>query len=252
MASRATARRVLLSLDTLPPETRPLAVGLHWAMSSTKSQWAALHVLQPADLASGTSTQTPTLLVATPAPADGAGSTGGALFDFVSGELQASISSLVSQATTLGHTITIGAGRGASHQIRLPCAALCVPLLDLDKQTSVGAITLLCNDAARTWTADEQSLVATAAPLFGLHMMRERLASQAQLIDGARGAGGQQRSKEVAEHAAKGAPTRAHCHGRCLGPPLPRARLPPHASLTSVPHVGAQWCMTCAACTRRS
>lgn len=192
----AAARRTLLTLDTLPSETRHLAVGLHWAMLSLKSQWAALHVANP-------HSNKPTLLVATPAPADSSGSPGGALFDFLTGELQDSVGSLVQRAITLGHAITVGAGRGASHQVRLPCAALCVPLLDLDRRKSVGALTLLCHDAARTWSADEQSLLATAAPLFGLHLMRERLAAQAALLDGASGSGGQQQSKQVADHAAK-------------------------------------------------
>ena len=143
----ANSRRILLSLDTLSSDARPLAVGLHWAMASLKAQWAALHVLQPSGSSGGAGTK-PTLLVATPAPGDG----GGALFNFLSDELQESISHLVSRTATLRHAITIGAGRGAAHQIRLPCAAVCVPLLDVDNQTSVGTLTLLCNDAARACT----------------------------------------------------------------------------------------------------
>jgi hypothetical protein len=193
--SSASCRRVLLSLDSVPAETRPLAVGLHWALSALRAQWAAMHVRSQG-------AGPPTVLVATPAPADATGG-GGALFDFLSDEIQETLGRLANRTMSLGHTVSIGGGRGAAHQIRLPCAALCVPLLDQDSKASVGTVTLLCNDAARSWSADEQSLLATAAPLFGQFAMKERLAAQAALISGAMSGGEQQRSTEMADHAAK-------------------------------------------------
>ena len=83
------------------------------------------------------------------------------------------------------------------------CSALCVPLFDQERTRPVGTLTLLCNDAGRAWTSDEQALVGTAAPLFSLHLMRERLAAQAALISGAATADEASRSKQMSEHAAK-------------------------------------------------
>ena len=98
----------------------------------------------------------------------------------------------------------VGAGRGSSQQFKLPaCSALCVPLFDQEQTRPIGALTLLCNDDARAWSSDEQALVRAAAPLFALHLTRERLAAQAALISGARTADEMSRSKEMSDHAAK-------------------------------------------------
>ena len=173
---------------------------MHWAMAALKAQWAALHVLPP----NGRYTSKPTLLVATPAPAE-PGNTGGAVFDFLSDEILEAVATLAARTVNLGHALTVASGRGAQRQANLPCAALCVPLLDSDRRTSVGTLTICSGDAARAWTADEQGVLATAAPLFGLHMMRERLAAQAELLSGAAASGSDAGAagKELTDHAAR-------------------------------------------------
>ena len=197
-SASSAAKRVLLSLDNIPDETKPLAVSLHWAMAALKAQWAALHVLPP----NGRYTSKPTLLVATPAPAE-PGDTGGAIFDFLSDEILEAVATLAARTVNLGHALTVASGRGAQRQANLPCAALCVPLLDSDRRTSVGTLTICSGDAARAWTADEQGVLATAAPLFGLHMMRERLAAQAELLSGAASGSDAGAGKELTDHAAR-------------------------------------------------
>ena len=183
-------RRVLSSLDAVPRDCRQLAVALHWAMASVRSQWAAVHQVGEGGK--------PHMLCCTAKATDDGGSQ--ALFDFLGGDLTAAVDGLVGRAMASGRALALG--RGAADQ-GLPCAALCMPLLDSDGRTPLGAVTLLCSDLGRSWTSDEQQLLATAAPLFGLHLTRERLATQALLLHGAMTADDQARGKMLAEHAAK-------------------------------------------------
>ena len=186
----STTRGMLLRLEGVAPDHQPLAVGLQFAMNAVHAQWSALH-MKTADARAE-------MIVAAPAP------DGGAFADFLSSDLSQPIGTLVAKVLSTGTPIAVGAGRGASHQLRLPaCSALCVPLFDQERTRPVGTLTLLCNDAGRAWTSDEQALVGTAAPLFSLHLMRERLAAQAALISGAATADEASRSKQMSEHAAK-------------------------------------------------
>ena len=190
----AQSRRILLTLDTVSAESWPLAVGLHWAMATLRCQWAALHVAVPGGGA-------PTLVVATPAPSDG--TQGGALFDFLSNEVQASVGTLATRTIGMGRAIMLGAGRGLSSQIRLPCSALCLPLHDHTHSAIVGTLSLLCLDEARQWSNDEQALCATAAPLFGLHLMREQIMQQQHLLSGAATPAARAAERSLVDHAAR-------------------------------------------------
>ena len=187
------SRRMLLAVDEILPEHRAIALGLQFCMNAMRAQFAALHVRPP----HGSEDQSLSLLVATPAP------DGGALFEFLSAETKDSIGHLASKAVSQGHAIAVGGGRGPSHSFRLPCSALSVPLLEQEQTRAVGALTLVCSDPSRTWTADEQNLSLAAAPLFSLHLTRERMAAQAAVISGALTSDEQSRSKQMSDHAAK-------------------------------------------------
>ena len=185
-------RRVLKSLDSVQPDLRPLAVGLHWAMSALKANWAALHRFPPDG-----ARNKPELLLGTPSTSDGA------LLDFLADEIVPDwLASLAVKAAASSRAVV------ANHQSSrdmpsMPCSALCVPLLDQDGRTPIGTLTLMCNDLKRVWTADEQQLLATTGPLLGLHLTKHRLADQAVLLQGARAAEPKERAASMAEHAAK-------------------------------------------------
>lgn len=59
----------------------------------------------------------------------------------------------------------------------LHCAPLAVPLLDAGG-AGVGCVTLLCKEASRVYSRDEQALVATIGPLLSLHATRASLREQ--------------------------------------------------------------------------
>ena len=183
------ARLVLKSLDGVTTQSRSAALGLHWAMASLRAHYATIHAFTPSG------ERAPTLIVSVPSV------DGGALIDFISEELHHTLSDMATRAATTGRPVIANSRQGTWH---MPCSALCVPLADLSvRTTTVGALTLLCSEPNRSWTADEQTLLATAAPLFTLQLMRARLAEQEQLLKGARAADESARDRTLAEHAAK-------------------------------------------------
>ena len=201
VTTTTSARKHLKALDATIPEVRPLACGLHWAMASLHCHYATLHQINKADSTTTTGKSASSiaeLVVGVPSIEQG-----GALFNFLSDEVAASLSVLATKTAALGRTVVAGTrGTAPVPGAQLPGSAVCVPLLDQDRCV-IGTLTLLSNEQGRPWPADEQALLATAAPLFGLHLTRARLAEQAMLLNGAMTADEHTRGKQLAEHAAK-------------------------------------------------
>lgn len=199
-AARAS-RQLLNAIESVPPDAQSLSLHLQLLLSFLRCQWAALH-MAPATRAYGDKPSEVTT-------ASAASETGGALFTFLSDELQDSILSLAGKAIGTCRVVTVGA-TAKIRIVGLPGAALCVPIVDPDMGRPIGSLTILNSDASRTFSAEEQMLLVRSAPLFALHLLQERIATQSALLSasvasGGGGAGGSsdKMQRDVSGQAAK-------------------------------------------------
>lgn len=159
----------LLSVDN--EESRPLTLMLHWAMVSMRAHWAAMY-----------QTTGERGVLRRVAKASDSAKIGQSMFDFMTDQENDLGMALAMRAARLGTTIAT-TSRSKQQTELLSGSALATPLLDEDGQ-AVGCVVLLCVDERRDWSAEEQQLVAYAAPMFTLHAQRARLREQATWLAG--------------------------------------------------------------------